>query len=206
MKDAGIRRRSSLRSTSHRLPRPPSDSAGPLFWSVEKNRTPEKLDRPLDPASVYRNIVRHYGLSTGITEGQRRSEWFVRALASRRYAKIFASTRPGSTSIVQMSRRWSESIEPRCNAGSSGDLDRRAEPKLPAQNPFTTIFNFLPLILNAFCHHSPKPTPAPPQNESGWKPYLQPQVLRQLNTPLGCLRHRCRSAIHPAHRGEQSPK
>src|SRR5579863_7120692 len=24
------------------------------------------LDRPLDPASLYRNIVRHYGLETGI--------------------------------------------------------------------------------------------------------------------------------------------
>ena len=28
---------------------------------------PEKLDRPLDAASVYRNIVRHYGLLTGIS-------------------------------------------------------------------------------------------------------------------------------------------
>lgn len=42
------------------------DLEGPLFRPVRNNRTPEKLDRPLDPASVYRNIVRHYGLATGI--------------------------------------------------------------------------------------------------------------------------------------------
>jgi integrase/recombinase XerD len=33
---------------------------------VKNNRTRVKLNRPLDPASVYRNIVRHYGLITGI--------------------------------------------------------------------------------------------------------------------------------------------
>jgi site-specific recombinase XerD len=43
-----------------------ADTAGPLFRPVKNNRTSEKLDRPLDPASVYRNIVRHYGLETGI--------------------------------------------------------------------------------------------------------------------------------------------
>jgi len=43
-----------------------ADVGGPLFRPVKNNRTPEKLDRPLDPASVYRNIVRHYGLETGI--------------------------------------------------------------------------------------------------------------------------------------------
>jgi Phage integrase family/Domain of unknown function (DUF3883) len=41
--------------------------AGPLFRPVKNNRTKEKLDRPLDPASVYRNIVRKYGLETGIS-------------------------------------------------------------------------------------------------------------------------------------------
>ena len=43
------------------------DIAGPLFRPVRNNRTPEKLDRPLDPASVYRNIVRHYGLMAGVS-------------------------------------------------------------------------------------------------------------------------------------------
>ncbi len=42
------------------------DLPGPLFRPVKNNRTPEKLNRPLDPASVYRNIIRHYGLTTGI--------------------------------------------------------------------------------------------------------------------------------------------
>jgi integrase len=42
------------------------DWDGPLFRPVKNNRTAEKLERPLDPASVYRNIVRHYGLATGI--------------------------------------------------------------------------------------------------------------------------------------------
>ena len=44
-----------------------ADTPGPLYRPVKNNRTPEKLDRPLDPASVYRNIVRHYGLLTGIS-------------------------------------------------------------------------------------------------------------------------------------------
>ena len=43
-----------------------ADVAGPLFRPVTNNRTGE-LDRPLDPASVYRNIVRKYGLETGIS-------------------------------------------------------------------------------------------------------------------------------------------
>ena len=43
------------------------DAAGPLFRPVRNNRTPEKLDRPLDPASVYRNIVRHYALAVGLS-------------------------------------------------------------------------------------------------------------------------------------------
>jgi integrase len=29
-------------------------------------RQPEKLDRPLDPASLYRNVVRYYGRAAGI--------------------------------------------------------------------------------------------------------------------------------------------
>jgi integrase/recombinase XerD len=42
------------------------DPDGPLFRPVRNNRTSEKLDRPLDPASIYRNIVRHYGLQVGL--------------------------------------------------------------------------------------------------------------------------------------------
>jgi site-specific recombinase XerD len=44
-----------------------ADVGGPLFRPVKNNRSPEKLDRPLDPASVYRNILRKYGLETGIS-------------------------------------------------------------------------------------------------------------------------------------------
>jgi integrase/recombinase XerD len=43
------------------------DTTGPLFRPVRNNRTAEKLDRPLDPASLYRNIVRQYGLETGLS-------------------------------------------------------------------------------------------------------------------------------------------
>jgi integrase/recombinase XerD len=43
-----------------------SDLEGALFRPVKNNRTGE-LDRHLDPASVYRNIVRKYGLATGIS-------------------------------------------------------------------------------------------------------------------------------------------
>ena len=43
------------------------DVGGPLFRPVRNNRTSEKLDRPLDPASVYRNIVRHYELQVGVS-------------------------------------------------------------------------------------------------------------------------------------------
>ena len=42
------------------------DLDGPLFRPVKNNRT-GRLDRPLDPASVYRNIVRKYGEQTGIS-------------------------------------------------------------------------------------------------------------------------------------------
>src|ERR1700685_3976067 len=43
-----------------------ADTAGPVFRPVTNNRT-GKLDRPLDPASVYHNIVVKYGLETGIS-------------------------------------------------------------------------------------------------------------------------------------------
>jgi len=42
------------------------DAEGALFRPVKNNRT-GRLDRHLDPASVYRNIVRKYGLQTGIS-------------------------------------------------------------------------------------------------------------------------------------------
>jgi integrase/recombinase XerD len=41
------------------------DAAGPLFRPVKNNITGE-LDRPLNPNSVYRNIVQKYGLETGV--------------------------------------------------------------------------------------------------------------------------------------------
>jgi integrase/recombinase XerD len=41
------------------------DASGPLFRPVTNNRTKE-LDRPLDPDSVYHNIVRKYGRETGV--------------------------------------------------------------------------------------------------------------------------------------------
>ena len=42
------------------------DAQGALFRPVRNNRT-GRLDRPLDPGSVYRNIVVKYGLQTGIS-------------------------------------------------------------------------------------------------------------------------------------------
>jgi len=42
-----------------------SDPEDPLFRPVKNNRT-GTLDRPLDPGSIYRNIVRKYGRETGI--------------------------------------------------------------------------------------------------------------------------------------------
>jgi integrase/recombinase XerD len=44
-----------------------ADRAGPLFRPIRNNRSAEKLGRALDHASVYRNIVRHYGLAAGIS-------------------------------------------------------------------------------------------------------------------------------------------
>ena len=41
------------------------DPAAPVFRPVANNRT-KKLDRPLDPDSVYHNIVRKYGRETGL--------------------------------------------------------------------------------------------------------------------------------------------
>jgi integrase/recombinase XerD len=43
-----------------------ADLDGPLFRPIKNNRT-GRLDRPLDPASVYRNIVVKYGRETGIS-------------------------------------------------------------------------------------------------------------------------------------------
>ena len=42
------------------------DLEGPLFRPVKNNRT-GRLYRPLDPGSVYRNIVCKYGAETGIS-------------------------------------------------------------------------------------------------------------------------------------------
>ena len=42
------------------------DGNGALFRPVKNNRTGQ-LDRHLDPASLYRNVVRKYGLETGIS-------------------------------------------------------------------------------------------------------------------------------------------
>lgn len=41
------------------------DNAGPLFRPVRNNRTGE-LERPLNPNSIYRNVVRKYGQVTGL--------------------------------------------------------------------------------------------------------------------------------------------
>jgi site-specific recombinase XerD len=43
-----------------------SDPAAPVFRPVVNNRTKD-LDRPLDPDSVYHNIVRKYGRETGLS-------------------------------------------------------------------------------------------------------------------------------------------
>ena len=43
------------------------DAEGPLFRPVKNNRT-KRFDRPLDPSSVYKNVVRKYGLATGVSE------------------------------------------------------------------------------------------------------------------------------------------
>jgi site-specific recombinase XerD len=42
------------------------DSGGPVFRPVTNNRTGE-LEKPLDPGSVYHNIIRKYGRETGIS-------------------------------------------------------------------------------------------------------------------------------------------
>src|SRR5260370_32296117 len=43
-----------------------ADAAGPVFRPVTNNRTKE-LDRPLNPNSIYRNIVLKYGRETGVS-------------------------------------------------------------------------------------------------------------------------------------------
>jgi hypothetical protein len=48
------------------LARHGDDAAGPLFRPIRNNVTGE-LDRPLNPNSVYRNIVQKYGLATGVS-------------------------------------------------------------------------------------------------------------------------------------------
>jgi integrase/recombinase XerD len=43
-----------------------ADASGPVFRPVTNNRTGD-LDRPLNPNSIYRNIVQKYGLETGLS-------------------------------------------------------------------------------------------------------------------------------------------
>lgn len=42
------------------------DEAAPLFRPVANNRGGGRLDRALDPASIYRNVVRHYAARSGL--------------------------------------------------------------------------------------------------------------------------------------------
>jgi hypothetical protein len=43
------------------------DADGPLLRPVKNNQT-KRLDWPLDPSAVYKNVVRKYGLATSISE------------------------------------------------------------------------------------------------------------------------------------------
>lgn len=42
------------------------NTKGPLFRPVKNNRT-KRLNRPLDPSAVYKNVVRKYGLATSLS-------------------------------------------------------------------------------------------------------------------------------------------
>ena len=44
------------------------DEAAPLFRPVANNRGGGRLDRALDPSSVYRNVVCHYASRSGLAE------------------------------------------------------------------------------------------------------------------------------------------
>lgn len=44
-----------------------SDREGALFRPVRNNRSPEGLERALDPSSIYRNVVMKYGRETGLS-------------------------------------------------------------------------------------------------------------------------------------------
>ena len=44
------------------------DETAPLFRPVANNRGGGRLDRALDPSSIYRNVVRHYAARSGLAE------------------------------------------------------------------------------------------------------------------------------------------
>lgn len=44
------------------------DETTPLFRPIANNRGGGRLDRALDPASIYRNVVRHYAARSGLAE------------------------------------------------------------------------------------------------------------------------------------------
>lgn len=44
-----------------------TDGNAPLFRPVKNNSTLEGLDRPLEPNSIYRNVVRHYAKMVGVS-------------------------------------------------------------------------------------------------------------------------------------------
>jgi integrase/recombinase XerD len=43
------------------------DLDGPLFWPI-KNNTTKTLAKPLNPASLYRDIVKHYAREVGLLD------------------------------------------------------------------------------------------------------------------------------------------
>ena len=81
-------------------------ASGPVFRPVTNNRTGE-LDRLLDPNSVYRNIVRKYGLEAGIcTEATTLRVHSLRATAATNaLSHEVTSPRCRSGSAMRMFRR-----------------------------------------------------------------------------------------------------
>jgi hypothetical protein len=92
-----------------------ADTSAPVFRPVTNNRT-GKLDRPLDPDSVYHNIVRKYGREPGVSAEV--NGLFVHSLRPRRPPKSspMAPISPSSSSGSAMRMFRRRALRPTENA------------------------------------------------------------------------------------------
>ena len=82
------------------------DETAPLFRPVSNNRGGGRLDRALDPGSVYRNVVCHYAARSGLARE-------VKGLRAHSLRATAASTALREGARPETVRDWARPCEPR---------------------------------------------------------------------------------------------